>query len=84
MFYIFVSTKTKRNMKSITTVKFNKVATTDAQDLKSGIVAFEMVKFIINFFGTIIETTHDTKIMADGSQFVIGGCGYIEDGFKVN
>lgn len=70
-------------MKTINTIKFNKVQNTDKELLSKGIVAFQIVKFIINFFGNEIETTHDTKIMADGSQFVIGGCGYIKDGYQL-
>ena len=70
-------------MKTITTHKFNKVKNTDADFLKQGIVAFQMVKFEINFYGNVIETSHDTKIMEDGSQIVIGGCGFIKEGFKV-
>jgi hypothetical protein len=68
-------------MKTITTRKFNKATTTDLQDIANGIVAFEQVEFTINFFGTIIETTHDTKILKDGTQIVIGGCGYIQEGY---
>lgn len=70
-------------MKAITLIKGQKVNTTDAQDLQNGIVAFQLVKFIINYFGTEIETVHDTKIMQDGRQIVIGGCGYIKEGYEM-
>lgn len=70
-------------MKSITITKYNRVENTDKEFLKKGIVAFQLVKFAINFFGNIIETTHDTKIMEDGSQIVIGGCGYIKEGYRL-
>ena len=54
------------------------------QDFKNqGIMGFQIVDFRINYFGNIIETSHDTKIMADGSQYVIGGCGYIKEGYQV-
>lgn len=72
---------TAKEMKSITTTKYNRVENTDLELLNQGIVAFQLVKFEINFFGRIIETTHDTKIMEDGSQVVIGGCGFIKEGF---
>ena len=36
-----------------------------------------------NFYGKIIETTHDTKIMKDGKQLVIGSCGFIPSGYEV-
>jgi len=70
-------------MKTITTTKYNKVENTDKQLLIEGIVAFQMVKFVINFFGSEVETIHDTKIMKDGRQIVIGGCGYIKDGYEL-
>lgn len=70
-------------MKAITLIKGQQVNTTDAQDLQNGITAFQLVKFIINYFGTEIETVHDTKIMQDGRQIVIGGCGYIKEGYEI-
>ena len=70
-------------MKTITITKYNKVENTDKQLLIEGIVAFQMVKFVINFFGSEVETIHDTKIMKDGRQIVIGGCGYIKDGYEL-
>jgi hypothetical protein len=81
---IIITTKQKtNNMKTITTQKYNKVENTDKEFLSEGIVAFQVVKFTINFYGNEIETTHDTKIMQDGTQIVIGGCGYISAGFIV-
>ena len=71
-------------MKTITTRKFNKAITSDLEDIANGIVAFEQVEFLINFYGTTIETTHDTKIMKDGKQIVIGGCGFIPSGYILN
>ena len=70
-------------MKKITTTKYQRVQTTDKKDIKKGIVAFQLVKFEIDYFGKIIETIHDTKIMKDGTQLVIGGCGYIKEGYQV-
>lgn len=71
-------------MKAITTTKYNRVENTDTELLSKGIVAFQLVKFTINFYGNEIETTHDTKIMKDGRQIVIGGCGYIKEGYELN
>ena len=48
-----------------------------------GIEFFQIVDFEINYFGKIIKTTHDTKILTNGKQLVIGGCGYIEEGYEV-
>jgi hypothetical protein len=70
-------------MKSITTIKGLEVKNTNKEFLSLGVVSFQLVTFIVNFYGTKIETTHDTKIMNDGSQIVIGGCGYIPDGYKL-
>lgn len=70
-------------MKAITLIKGQQVNTTDTQDLQNGITAFQLVRFIINYFGTEIETVHDTKIMQDGRQIVIGGCGYIKEGYEL-
>lgn len=70
-------------MKKITIVKGHKVNTTDVEDLSNSIVAFQMVKFVINYFGSCMEIEHDTKIMKDGRQFVIGGCGFIPDGYEL-
>lgn len=70
-------------MKAIEITKFEKVETTDPRDLAEGVVAFQLVKFEINYFGSTVETTHDTKIMADGRQIVIGGCGFIEAGYEL-
>lgn len=71
-------------MKTITANKFNRVENTDTELLNKGIVAFQLVSFEIDFYGNKIETTHDTKIMKDGKQIVIGGCGYIKEGYELN
>lgn len=66
----------------IETKKLSKVeAPSDFKAL--GIIAFQVVEFTIDFYGTKIVSTHDTKIMKDGSHFVIGGDGYIPDGYQV-
>lgn len=70
--------------KKITITKGPRVETPDANDKAQGIVAFQIVNFTIDFWGNLIETTHDTKIMADGRQLVIDGCGYIQNGFDVS
>lgn len=71
-------------MTAITITKGHRVENTDKEFLSQGIVAFQLVKFTINYFGSKIESTHDTKIMKDGRQIVIGGCGFIKDGYEVN
>ena len=70
-------------MKKITVNKMNRVENTDAEMAAKGIVAFQMVEFVIDFFGSEIICNHDTKIMQDGRQLVIDGCGYIPEGYEV-
>ena len=69
-------------MKSITTNKKAKVEAPEELKAK-GIVALQVVEFAINYFGAEITTEHDTKILENGRQFVIGGCGFIPEGFEV-
>lgn len=66
-------------------ITMNKLARVEAPaDFKAdGVVAFQLVEFTINFFGSITQSVLDTKIMADGSQFVIDGCGFIKEGYRV-
>lgn len=49
-----------------------------------GVVAFQLVEFKINYYGQKMISIFDTKIMEDGSQYVIEGDGFIPSGFKVN
>lgn len=46
-------------------------------------IAYQIVHFVIDYFGSIVETTHDTAIYADGRQVVIGGCGLIPEGYEL-
>lgn len=69
-------------MKQITMNKKAKVSVPE-EFQKDGIVAFQMVEFVVSYFGNEIVTEHDTKIMQNGDQLVIGGCGLIPEGFKV-
>ena len=47
------------------------------------IVAFQMIDFSINFFGHKETFVLDTKILADGTQQVIDGNGFIPSGYVV-
>ena len=69
-------------MKTITANKKAKVEAPEEFKAK-GIIAFQVVEFVINYFGTEIITSHDTKILENGRQLVIGGCGFIQEGFEV-
>lgn len=47
------------------------------------ITAFQMIEYVIDFFGNIISGTLDTKITNDGRQVVIDGDGYIPAGYEI-
>ena len=53
-------------MKAIKITKLQRVETTDKNDLRIGIVAFQLVNVEINFYGKLITDTLDTKIMTVG------------------
>ncbi|EJG7546023.1 TPA: hypothetical protein L7414_004277 [Escherichia coli] len=48
-----------------------------------GIVAFQLVDYSFNFFGTVVTGRFDSKIMANGQQFVIDGDGFIASGSEI-
>ena len=70
-------------MKAIKITKLQRVETPDKNDLRIGIVAFQLVNVEINFYGKLITDTLDTKIMKDGRQIVIDGNGYIIAGTEI-
>lgn len=68
--------------KKITMKKLGKVAA--PEDFQAeGVVAFQLVEFTVDFYGSVVTDTLDTKIMADGSQLVIGGNGFVPGGYLV-
>jgi hypothetical protein len=50
---------------------------------KRNITAFQLIDFEIDYFGKKEKFTLDTKILKNGKQFVIGGNGYIPDGYEI-
>lgn len=68
---------------AITTKKLQRVENTDAEFLKAGIVAFQLVKITYSFYGNEMNEIFDTKIMNDGKQIVIDGNGFIKAGFQI-
>jgi hypothetical protein len=70
-------------MENFRIVKGGIVKNTDPEMLEKGIVAFQMVNFIIDFYGSETESPHDTRIMDNGRQFVIDGCGFIPPGYEI-
>ena len=49
-----------------------------------GCVAFQMVKFEYSFYGAKKVDFLDTKILANGTQLVIDGNGFIKSGTQIN
>jgi hypothetical protein len=70
-------------MKTLEITKYQKVETTDKRDLAIGIIAFQLVKFDVCFYGKLITDVLDTKIMRDGRQIVIDGNGFIPAGYEL-
>lgn len=70
-------------MKSVKIKKYKRVECINKESIAEGIVAFQIVRFIISFYGSEIESLHDTKIMADGRQIVVSGCGFIPTGYEL-
>jgi hypothetical protein len=62
--------------------KLQKVAA-PSELVAAGVVAFQLVQITVNYFSQPMVGVYDTKIMADGRQFVIEGDGFIPDGFEV-
>ena len=74
-----------RNMK-MKKITLNKKGRVEAPvEFKAkGIVAFQVVEFVIDYFGSLVVTHHDTEIRENGKQLVIGGCGFIPHGYEVS
>lgn len=54
----------------------------EAQE-SEGCVAFQLIRFTINYFGAKQTFTLDSKIMADGRQFVHGENGWVKYGTEI-
>jgi hypothetical protein len=76
-----VSLSWEEKMKTITTNKMSQVA---APANSEGVIAYQLVEFVINFYGSETVDVLDTKIMADGRQIVIEGNGLIKAGYEIN
>ena len=68
--------------KQVEIKKLQKVAA-PSEFVGVGVVAFQLVQITINYFGQAMEGVYDTKIMADGRQFVIDGDGFIPAGYEL-
>lgn len=63
--------------------KLEKEECTNPEMLAKGIVAFQICRFVIDFYGSKTVSELDTKIMDDGRQIVIDGCGFIPAGYEL-
>lgn len=54
-----------------------------AEHQEGDVVAFQLIDFEINFFGAIQKFTLDSRILKDGSQYILNGNGWIKSGFKI-
>ena len=70
-------------MKNLEIIKHKLVKNTDEELKMAGIAYFQLVTFMINFYGNIQESILDTKIMVDGRQIVIEGDGFIKTGYEI-
>ena len=70
-------------MNKVIITKLERVENTDAEFLTMGVVAFQLVKFTYNFFGSETVSILDTKIMKDGKQIVIDGDGFTPSGTEI-
>lgn len=69
-------------MKKIEIKKLNRVEAPAGE--YDDIVAFQMIKFSIDFFGNEEEFMLDSKILKDGRQLVIDGNGWIPDNYEIH
>jgi len=69
---------------AIQTKKLQRVDVPTEYQQEEGCIAFQMVEITYNFYGKQMSETFDTKILADGSQLVISGNGFIKDNFQLN
>lgn len=65
-------------------VTLNKKALVKAPAEDFPVVAYQVVEFVISYFGTEVICEHDTRIMKDGRQIVIDGCGFIPEGYEID
>ena len=70
-------------MKNIEITKMQRVEVPTEYQQEEGCIAFQTVKVVINFYGKLVEDFLDTKIMADGSQIVTNGNGFIKAGYEI-
>ena len=70
-------------MKNLEITKLQRVEVPAEYQKEEGCVAFQLIKVVINFYGSIIEDVLDTKILEDGRQIIKDGNGYIKAGMEI-
>ncbi|MEA1848959.1 hypothetical protein U9K52_08555 [Chryseobacterium sp. MHB01] len=70
-------------MKNVTVTKLERVENEDLEFLSMGVIAFQLVKFSYNFYGSETVSILDTKIMKDGRQIIIDGDGFVPAGTEI-
>ena len=63
--------------------KFQKTEVPSEYQKEEGCVSFQMVKISYSFYGKEMSEVFDTKILADGSQVIIDGNGFIKSGMAI-
>lgn len=56
----------------------------EAPKNNDGVIAFQMVGYCIEVYGSLVEGSFDTKIMKDGNRFVVNGDGFFDSGYQIN
>lgn len=66
-------------------ITFTKLARVEVpqKHQENGVIAFQLVEFVIVFFGAVTRSVLDTAITKDGRQYVIGGDGFIKHGYEI-
>ena len=67
-------------MKTTTFTKHNIINVPADHQASEGCVAFQLISYVINYFGSEVKGSFGTKIMADGTQIIVDGDGFFESG----
>lgn len=71
------------NAANLTIARHSRIEVPLEHQEEEGCVAFQMVTIGYVYFGQQASECFDTKIMANGYQFVQGGNGFVPHGFQI-